>query len=412
MRLDAPQKFDGGDGKTNPWAVSPFNRKGTEDSPMYRRVPRIVDCTLRDGEQQAGIVFSREDKVVLARAIASLGVAELEVGTPAASDDDRQAAQDIARARLGVEVSALARAREDDIDLVRDCGVDSVRISYPISPRQRAAKTRVDDTQYVESALSISAYAREQGLRVVFSPYDTTRCNLELLGRLLQEFRREGCVDRVRLVDTAGAGSPQAISYLVEFMRQSGDGIPIEVHCHNDFGLATANTLAGALAGAEFLSTTVGGLGERSGNAPLEEVVLALRCLYGLASSIRTELLTRVAQEVSRRAGIALQPHKAVVGSNAFAHETGMVVAGVLKDPFTAEPYSPDLVGQTRTIVLGKKSGRSSIEFKLAQRGIQASEDRVLEILDNVKRRAIELGRALSDDEFAEIAMGMSADQA
>jgi isopropylmalate/homocitrate/citramalate synthase len=391
------------DDPQRPWAVSPFNREGLPEAGMYRHPPSIVDCTLRDGEQQAGIAFSREDKVALAEAIAGLGVAEIEIGTPAVSEEDRGAAREIVDLNLGLHLSALARAREDDVDLVRDCGLESVRISFPISRRQRQAKTGVDDDAYVEAALSISAYAKTQGLGVVFSPYDTTRCELGLLRRLLGEFRREACVDRVRLVDTAGAGSPEAISYLVRFMRQAGGGIPIEVHCHDDFGLATANTLAGAIGGAEFLSTTIGGLGERAGNAALEEVVMALRVLYGVALPVRTELLTSVAREVSRRSRIPLQPHKAVVGSNAFVHETGMVVAGVLKDPFTAEPYDPALVGQRRGIILGKKSGRASVEFKLRERGIQAPQAEVVMVLDRVKQRAIELGRALSEDEFEEI---------
>jgi len=389
-------------GETRLWAVSPFNRTGTEKSPMYRRPPRIVDCTLRDGEQQAGIAFSKSDKTELAKELAGLGVSELEIGTPAVSSEDREAAEAIVRAQLGVDVSALARARQDDVALVRDCGVPSVRISYPISERQRAAKTRILDDKYIETALTICSYAQDQGMRVIFSPYDTTRCDLGLLRRLLEAFRREGCVDRVRLVDTAGAASPQAITYLTEYMHRVG-GIPIEVHCHNDFGLATANTIAGALAGGEFLSVTVGGLGERSGNAPLEEVVLALRGLYGLELPIRTERLVRVANEVARRSRIRLQPHKAVVGSNAFAHETGMVVAGVLQDPFTAEPYKPELVGQTRTIILGKKSGRSSVEFKLSEMGIRASEDQVSAVLDSVKKQAIAKGRALSEGEFKDI---------
>jgi isopropylmalate/homocitrate/citramalate synthase len=389
-------------GEAQLWAVSPFNRTGTDASPMYRRPPRIVDCTLRDGEQQAGIAFSKNDKIELAKELAGLGVSELEIGTPAVSSEDREAAEAIVHAQLGVDVSALARARQDDIALVRDCGVPSVRISYPISERQRAAKTRIDDDEYIDSALTICSYARNQRLHVIFSPYDTTRCNLELLGRLLEAFRREGCVDRVRLVDTAGAASPQAITYLTEYMHRLG-GIPIEVHCHNDFGLATANTIAGALAGGEFLSVTLGGLGERSGNAALEEVVLALRGLYGLEIPIQTERFVGVANEVARRSRIRLQPHKAVVGSNAFAHETGMVVAGVLQDPFTAEPYKPELVGQTRTIILGKKSGRSSIEYKLSEMGIHASEDQLLAVLDLVKNQAIAKGRALSEHEFQDI---------
>lgn len=385
------------------WAVSPFNQIGLNTSPMYDTPPLLVDCTLRDGEQQAGVAFSREEKVAIAKDIASLGVVEIEIGTPAVSEVDRQAIQEIVDAKLGVMTSALARATREDIDLVRDCGVDLVRVSFPISQRQRAAKTHVSDDEYISTALSISSYAKDQGLGVVFSPYDTTRTDLTLLEALLHAFRRENCVDRVRLVDTAGAGSPEAISYLVTFMHQASDGIPIEVHCHNDFGLATANTLAGAIAGAEYLSATIGGLGERSGNASLEEVVMALKCLYGIEIPFHTELIADVAERVSQRAGVAWQPHKAVVGSNAFSHETGMVVAGVLIDPFTAEPYVPELVGRTRTIVLGKKSGRAAIEFKLREAGVELPDAQVQTILERVKTRSIEIGRAITSEEFTEI---------
>ena len=159
-----------------------------------------------------------------------------------------------------MQTSALARAIEKDVDLVKGCGVDAVRLSMPISARQRAAKTRVSDTEYVSKALAISTYAKELGLEVVFSPYDTTRCELSLLEELLQAFAREGCVDRVRLVDTTGAATPEAIRFLVRFMDEAG-GIPIDVDCHDDFGLATANTLVGVLAGARYISATVNGVG-------------------------------------------------------------------------------------------------------------------------------------------------------
>jgi isopropylmalate/homocitrate/citramalate synthase len=181
------------------------------------------------------------------------------------------------------------------------------------------------------------------------------------------------------------------------------------VHCHNDFGLAVANTLAGALAGAEFLSTTVTGIGERSGNAALEEVVMALKVLYGIDVGLNTERLCIVAAEVTRRSGVTLQPHKAIIGKNAFAHETGTVVAGLLHDHFTAETYDPSLVGQSRTIVVGKKSGRAAIEFKLREMGIPMADAGVSQTLIEVKARATSLGRALTDAEFEKVVHGVEA---
>jgi isopropylmalate/homocitrate/citramalate synthase len=396
---------DNGDANHEPaWVISPWNRSGVEALPLFSTPPLISDCTLRDGEQMAGVVFTRDDKVEIARQLDALGVHDIEVGTPAVSDDDRQAAEMIAGSGLRASISALARAIPADIDLLASCGVSGARISQPISARQRDAKTHWDDEAYLKLALEISTYAKGRGLEVIFSPYDTTRADLGLLERLLRAFEREGCVDRVRLVDTTGAATPEAIQFLVRFMIDASGGIPIEVHCHNDFGLGTANTIAGAQAGARFLSTTINGLGERAGNTALEEVVLALKVLYGVDVGLDTRQLQAISKEVERRSGVPLQQHKAVVGKGAFVHETGMVVAGVLNDPFTAEAYTPELVGQARSIVVGKKSGRASIEFKLAQLGVDADEASTGAILADVKTESIRLKRALSDDEFRKIA--------
>lgn len=390
-------------------AVSPFNRLSAEKWPMVPVAPLVADCTLRDGEQQAGLVFTKADKVALARQLAQLGVHDLELGTPATSQEDRDAISEIAGLGLGPKLSALARATHGDIRMVKDCGVDAVRISYPISSRQRAAKTKVSDSEYVTSALEMTGFAKEQGLEVVFSPYDTTRGDPALLQQLLEAFAKEGTVDRVRIVDTAGCATPQAIAYLVNLMHEASGGIPIEVHCHNDFGLATANTIAGVLAGAEWVSVTVGGFGERSGNAALEEVVMALQLLYDIDLGLRTELLTGIARDVEERANVALQPHKAIVGRNAFAHETGMAVAGVLKDPFTAEAFVPALVGQERSIVIGKKSGRKALEYKLDALNIEVASESVAELLDQVKQTAIAQKRAVTDDELRELSASHGA---
>jgi isopropylmalate/homocitrate/citramalate synthase len=386
------------------WMVSPWNRTGIEDAPMFARPPIISDCTLRDGEQQAGVVFNRQDKVHLAQELDALGVRDIEVGTPAVSEEDRLAIEEIASLTLKATTSALARSMRQDIDLVKACGVDGVRISQPISPIQRDAKLHLDDEAYLKRALEMSTYSKEKGLQVIFSPYDTTRCDSKLLERLLNMFRREQCVDRVRIVDTTGAATPETIKYLVRFMLDASGGIPIEVHCHNDFGLATANTIAGAVAGAAYLSTTINGLGSRCGNASLEEVVMTLKVLYGLELGIDTARLCALSADAENRSGVKLAVNKPVVGTGAFAHETGMTVAGLLNNPFASEAYAPEIVGQTRSIVLGKKSGRASVEYKLEQLGLAASKEAVSAILLDVKTRSNALKRVLSDDELRSIA--------
>lgn len=398
------------DEMTETSAVSPWNRDGLEDARVRAHPPRVADCTLRDGEQQPGVVFSVEQKVEIAVALAALGVHDLELGTPAVSPADAEAIARIVERDLGVQTSALARAMASDVDLVRACGVDAVRLSLPISERQRAAKMRLPAADYVDRARRIVAYAKDQGLQVIFSPYDTTRCDLALLESLLGAFRDDGAVDRVRLVDTTGAATPEAVRFLVRFMDEASGGIPIEVHCHDDFGLATANTVAGALAGAAYVSATVNGIGERSGNAALEEVVAALALLYGVETGVDLTGLTALSRRVETLSGAALQPHKPVVGRNAFAHESGLVVAGLLRDPFTAESYAPALVGQTRRIVVGKTSGRASVEAKLGELlgdARPAGLD-VDALVERIKLRSTDLGRSLEDGEVRALVQAMS----
>lgn len=390
-------------------AVSPFNTMGLDGSPAFKTPPKIADCTLRDGEQQPGVVFSRQDKVALAVMLDAAGIADLEAGTPATSDEDRLALEEIASLNLRAEVSALARATNADVDLVAACGADSVRISLPISSWQRDAKLKLNDEEYLTRALSICSHAKSHGLRVVFSPYDTTRADVRFLDRVLRALATEGLADRVRLVDTVGAATPQSVAYLVGVMLEATGGLPIEVHCHDDLGLATANTVAGALAGASYLSVTVNGIGERSGNAPLEEVVVALGIGYGIDMGIRLDHLSALSAEVVSRSGVALQAHKAVVGSNCFTHETGTVVAGLLSNPFSAEAYRPEAVGQKRRIVLGKKSGAASIEHVARDLGLEIEPERLPLVLRAVKSRSIQQKGSVEADAFREIVREVAA---
>lgn len=378
------------------WEIGDFGHEAHAGKTQFARQIRIADCTLRDGEQQAGVVFTREDKIEIARALDSLGVYEIEAGTPASSPEDRSAVEAIAASGLKAKISALARAKREDIDLVAACGAWGVRVSAPVSRLQRDSKLHLDDDQYLKLVIEMSAYAKERGLVCIFSPYDTTRADIAFLHKVLQELTRRHVIDRVRLVDTSGCATPHVIRFLVRRMKQATN-IPIEIHCHNDFGLAVANTIAAAEEGAEFLSVTVNGLGERAGNAALEEVVLALRVLYGIDVGIDTTKLTETSRLVEARSGMRLSLSKPVVGRNAFAHESGMVVAGVLKNPFTAESYVPQLVGQTRKIVIGKKSGVASIQARLAELGIAATPAQLEKITAVVKGEAIKTKKPISD---------------
>lgn len=383
------------------WEISPFSAEAHAGSHFPSEV-RIADCTLRDGEQQAGIVFTKQDKIDLARALDRLGVYEIEAGTPASSAEDRQAIEEIAGAGLKAKISALARGRRDDIDLVAQTGAWAARLSMPISTIQRVNKLKLGDEEYLKLALEMTTYAKERGLAVVFSPYDTTRSDLPLLRQLLEQFNRSGTVDRVRIVDTTGCATPQIVALLVREMKKVTD-IPIEIHCHDDFGLAVANTVAGVQQGAEYISVTMNGIGERSGNASLEETALALQVLYGVDCGIDTTKFVEVSRLVEERSGIALHPHKAVVGRGAFSHESGMVVAGLLKEPFTAESYVPELVGQKRDVILGKKSGIASVEAKLGEMGIAVPPEALPGILTKIKEEAVRTKRPIGEVRLREL---------
>lgn len=385
---------------------SPFNAPGLERlrTAFPINVPpavRVSDCTLRDGEQQAGLSFDRAAKVRVAQALESLGVYEIEAGTPASSQEDADAIAEIVGLGLNAKISVLVRSRRDDIDQARSLGVWGVRISFPISPLQRQHKLKgIDDEEYLRQVLEITDYAKSQGLYVIFSPFDTTRADLNFACRVVRELARTQTADRIRVVDTTGCATPEGIMYLVGALKDSAPEMAFEIHVHNDFGLACINTVAGVLAGAEYVSTTMNGIGERSGNAATEEVAMTLEALYGVETGLRLERLTEVSQIVQRESGVRLQPHKAVVGENSFRHEAGMVVSGVVKEPYTAESYRPHVVGQRRQLVVGKKSGLAAIKAKLAELDLSAPEEKLPDLVQRVKEQAIRQGRALTDDEF------------
>ena len=393
--------------RTDSWYLCPtYFLPEIREQYHFAKQIKVTDCTLRDGEQQAGVVFTKDDKVRIAQALDRLGVHEIEVGTPASSEADKQAAYEIAHMGMKkAKATALARAMKQDIDLVADLGVWGANISYPIGDLQRKYKLKVDDETYIERCLEITAYARSKGLHVNFSPYDTTRCNMPFLLKVMEKLHDSGNVDRIRLVDTVGSATPQAMTYYVKTLKSVLREIPLEVHVHNDFGMAMANSMAALCAGAEVVSTTMNGVGERSGNTPTEEVVLTLQLLYGIDLGVDCSVLKETSELVQRLSGVKLARNKAVVGQNCFAHESGLAVAGMKNMPYTSEAYDPGLVGQARRIVLGKKSGKSSIEQVLTRMGFEGftSED-VVTLLAQVKDVSIANKRAVEEDEFAAMA--------
>lgn len=384
---------------TDKWCISRYN--GMIADPMPHEV-LISDCTLREGEQQAGVVLSRKEKVRLANVLSDIGIPQLEVGMPAVSAEEEGTIRAIAGEKLKAKIIAVCRSVKEDIDKAESCGVWGVSCSLPIGELQIRHKLKWPEQKVIDVAVQITSYARQKGFYIVLSPYDTSRAEPNFLEKFLKAVVKDGWVDRVRIVDTVGGLTPQGMDFLVRRIRTL-TGKPVEVHCHNDFGMATANTLAALCAGAQVASTALNGMGERAGCAATEEIAMALRILYGKEMPLAYDKFYEASRLLQTDSGVKLQRHKAVVGEGAFAQEAGLVVSGWKESPFTAEAYLPELVGQKPSLLLGKKSGKDSIGVKLKEMGLTASDEQVLEILNRVKETAQTTKEPIGDAAFADI---------
>ena len=391
------------------WYVSEYNfvEKVRRGMKLPARVT-VTDATLRDGEQMAGVVFRKKDKVRIARKLDEIGIHRIEAGFPAVSKEDEEAVKAIVKEGLNAKVTALAVGIKQHVDKVIDCDAWGIDIAIPSGYTYLKYKLEWPEEKAINTAVEIIDYAKDHGLWVCFEPYDTTRAKTGFLRRYLQTVIKEGHVDLVQVVDTVGCASPPAMRYLVSKVKEIVKDTPVEVHSHNNLGLATANALAAVEAGAEAVYGCINGIGEGVGNASIEEVAIALLLLYDIDLGLRYDKFVEVSRLVEELSGVKLQRNKPIVGEAAFNHESGLVVEGVLRVPFAAEAFSPELVGQTRKIVLGKKSGKPSVEFKLKSLGIEATEEQVREILEKIKEKSVEKKAAITDEEFREIVKGVA----
>jgi isopropylmalate/homocitrate/citramalate synthase len=366
----------------------------------------ISDCTLREGEQQAGVILDTEEKLRLAHALDELGITELEVGNVSVSHEVRAAVEAIARAGLKAKIRANCLAVRSQIDIVRDCGASMISIALPSGYLQLESKLKWSQEKTIETAVELSNYAHQQGLEVLLSPFDTTRSDPDFLERYLRTVATEGHVDRIRVFDTVGCAIPLSIKSLVRKVKEFTQ-LPIEIHCHNNLGLATANTLAAVEAGVDVVDTALNGMGEGTGNAPTEEVALVLQLLYDIDVGLKFDRIYEASRLLQQLTGIEVQKHKAVVGENAFAIETGTIVAGWMANPFTAFPFLAEYVGQNYKVMLGKWSGRSSITWRLKELGLAAAEEQIADIVKLVKEEAERTKASLSDETFRRIVDGV-----
>lgn len=379
--------------------TSQYNRL-VLDVPLPDEV-MIFDTTLRDGEQTPGVALSVEDKINIATALADLGVDVIEAGFPMTSPGEREAIRKITALRLPSRICGLARCTKADVDAVLECNLDYVHTFIATSDIHLKHKLRMTREQVKTKAVETIEYAKGHGLTVEFSCEDGTRTDLDFLKEMHLAVQGAG-VDKINLPDTVGTMTPAAMEYLVKNIMPVTK-VPLSMHCHNDFGLAVANSLAAVRQGARQVHVCVNGLGERCGNASLEEVVLGLIAFFDISTNVETKKIGATSKLVSRLTGFPIPDNKPVVGANAFAHESGIHVHGVLRDPSTYEAFCPELVGMRRNIVVGKHSGAHSIKEKLSQYAITLNEEQTMEVVDKVKKLA-ESGKEVDDAELVALA--------
>ncbi len=362
---------------------------------------RFYDTTLRDGEQTVGVVLAPEQKLVIAQALDELGIERIEAGFPRVSEDDWRAVELIRDAGLRAEVWGFSRAVQADVDAIVELGLRATVIESPLSDLKLDALGVSREKMLGRISAAVS-YAAERGILVAFFGVDGSRADLGFLEQAYRAAIEAGAREAV-VVDTLGIASPEAAAFLVTRMREwLGPDVPIHFHGHNDFGLATAAAIAAARAGAEWIQGTINGMGERAGNASLGEVAMALRALYGVESALDLGKLREVSALVRSLGGYELEPWKSVVGENLFVRESG-AVAAQFHDPASIEPFSSELVGAERRIVLGKKSGLDSIRIKAAELGLDVPEEKRAAVLEAVKRLGTDKRGLVTDDEFRAI---------
>jgi methanogen homocitrate synthase len=392
------------------WSISPYNFEETvlQQFELPTKV-KIHDATLRDGEQTPGVVFRKEDKVRIARLLDEVGVDRIEAGMPAVSEEDFQAMKEISASGLNAEIFSFARALPGDIDKAVECGCTGVVIEIPIGYPKLLHQFGWTWEDVLRKSVNCIKYARERGLYVVYFPYDTTRARYSDLTNLFDGIMNESPPDSIGIVDTMGCALPEAIKYLVKMTRER-TGLPVEVHTHNDFGMGVACEIAGIVAGAEVVHSCVNGLGERTGNAALEELIMGMQILLGMNTGYRLDRLLPLSKAVEEISRVSIACNKPVIGERNYTRESGIGIELVLQKPLAMFAVAPSVTGRAGEIVLGKKSGKGSVEYMLGKLGIGGLDDETVnKIVNLVKSKGAEKRGLLSEEEFVAIVSSVSS---
>ncbi len=361
----------------------------------------IDDTTLRDGEQSAGVVFANQEKIRVAKLLDEIGVQQIEAGIPTMGGDEKEAIKKIVKMNLKASILGWNRAVVKDVEHSLDCGVDAVALSISASDIHIKYKLKKDRNWVLKSVEESTKFAKKHGLYISVNAEDASRADKKFLLKFAQVAKDFGA-DRLRYCDTLGIMGPyQTYTIVKEIIAEIG--ILVEMHTHNDFGMAMANALSGVEAGATIVNTTVNGLGERTGNAPLEEVVMALKYIYNIDLGFATERFRELSEYVAQASGREIPDWKPIVGNNVFAHEAGIHADAVYKDPRNYEVFTPEEVGMERRIIIGKHSGTSTVIEVLKKHEIKVSKEEAAKILVRMRETAVALKRALTEMELVYI---------